>query len=705
MPAMLARHSSNFTRCSSRPTSRRVRHPLPRTLIDTHLAASAYSVRDYGAKGDGTADDTLAIRAAFFAAAASQSYAVYFPPGNYLLTGSLPVYSFGLVYGDSMATTRLLMHRSALDTPVFSNLFTATPAGLYAFTVKTHLTPAQAERLTVNQHHMQGLTLEGNFVMPASGEGGDLDHNTYGIGLQLEWTNSCTFRDLWLYGCYRGISSFHSWQTSLEDIFAADCFIGVSLEEYDNTNQDENNVVIASAVTCEFSYFCGFRLMCFQGSKWVNCEAAGSACYGWYLGDCPLYVGDLAFGTFSNCLGDTCGALPWYVAKGHAANLFMQEFTNCWAGTSNQAGGPPGWSGPPGGAGRFLRGRLPPYSMTSPQSLSGVEVSGMAVSTMSGWKVANVWDAGLYLTGCAAVNVANCNVDRYNKSHYTPPPLAAAALIVGTGLPVAQGLMLVDCSSCSVTGNVLVNSYGASEGLGVASCSGCALAGNVCWPTPACANGVLIDTVSAASTRNDAVGDVTVTGALKTGAGLGFTNSSAGSTDTAFTSMLLAPSSLTTAGKWLLPAQSGTLQVQSSSLHATLSGRTASSAPSLRILRARGTFESTSQQLQTCICLPSLTRAAVYRISVQLSGRLLPPPSQGALHIDLTATSASSAASSSSSSSSSTSVYAPFGQPASQHTLAGVSVAECAAESSAVVELTVSGFEEGWSGLVQVEEL
>ena len=696
-------HHSYPVSTRSASTRRRTRQPLPRTPIDAHLAAQSYSVKDYGAKGDGTTDDTLSIRAAFFASAAAQSYAVYFPPGNYLLTGSLPLYSFGLVYGDSMATTRLIMHRSALNTPIFSNLFTVTPKGVYTFTPNKHITPVQSSQLTVGQHHMQGLTLEGNFVMPSSGEGGDLDDNMYGIGLQLEYTNSCTFRDLWIYGCYRGISSYHSWQTSLEDIFCADCFVGVQLEEYDNADPDENNVIIASAVTCEFSYFCGFRLLCFQGSKWVNCEAAGSACYGWYLGDCPLYVGDIAFGTFSNCLGDTCGAVCWYMAKGRNANLFMQEFTNCWSGTSNQAGGPPGWSGLPNGSGRFLQGRSAPYTQTPPVSLSGVEVSGMTLSTMSGWKIANVWDCGLYLTGCTAVNVANSNVDRYNKSHYTPPSNERPRLVgrVGTrsGLPIAQGVMLVDCHSCSVTGNVMVNAYGVSEGLGLSGCSGCAMAGNVCWPTAEHANGVLADSTSAASMRNEAVGDVSVTGGLRTAAGYGFIG---GTTASPVVSLLQAPTSLAAAGKWLLPTQSGTLQVQPSSLHCIVTGRTAQHGPSLRVMHARGSFERLDQSLQTCLSLPTLSRRAVYRIQVQLTGQLLPAPSQGTVSIEVSTTSGSS---SSASCPSSTAIYAAFGLPASNLTLSGMAVAECVAGSSAVVELVVSGFGEGWSGLVEVEEL
>lgn len=64
-----------------------------RTLDDT--LADSISVRDYGAVGDGTTDDSAAIQAAFDAAEADSSIrSVYFPSGNYymasLATMSLP---------------------------------------------------------------------------------------------------------------------------------------------------------------------------------------------------------------------------------------------------------------------------------------------------------------------------------------------------------------------------------------------------------------------------------------------------------------------------------------------------------------------------------------------------------------------------------------------------------------------------------------
>ena len=62
-------------------------------LIDTHLVAATngvYNVREYGAVGDGTTDDTAAIQSAIDAAVAVGG-TVYIPPGIYHTTAALTI--------------------------------------------------------------------------------------------------------------------------------------------------------------------------------------------------------------------------------------------------------------------------------------------------------------------------------------------------------------------------------------------------------------------------------------------------------------------------------------------------------------------------------------------------------------------------------------------------------------------------------------
>jgi hypothetical protein len=59
------------------------------------IAGSVVNVIDFGAKGDGTTDDTAAIQAAI-----NSSYSVFFPQGNYKITSSLTVRNFTNLYAD-----------------------------------------------------------------------------------------------------------------------------------------------------------------------------------------------------------------------------------------------------------------------------------------------------------------------------------------------------------------------------------------------------------------------------------------------------------------------------------------------------------------------------------------------------------------------------------------------------------------------------
>src|SRR5581483_1509822 len=52
---------------------------------------SVYNVKDYGAKGDGTTDDTTAIQNAINAAATNGRGTVFFPSAHYLISSTLTV--------------------------------------------------------------------------------------------------------------------------------------------------------------------------------------------------------------------------------------------------------------------------------------------------------------------------------------------------------------------------------------------------------------------------------------------------------------------------------------------------------------------------------------------------------------------------------------------------------------------------------------
>ena len=73
------------------------------------LSAREFNVRDFGAKGDGKADDTTAVQAAADAAvkAGSNQYdrrSIYFPPGTYLLKGTIRLRNISLRGEDAVIT-------------------------------------------------------------------------------------------------------------------------------------------------------------------------------------------------------------------------------------------------------------------------------------------------------------------------------------------------------------------------------------------------------------------------------------------------------------------------------------------------------------------------------------------------------------------------------------------------------------------------
>ena len=67
------------------------------------------SVKDYGATGDGTTDDTLAIQAAV---AASSGKALYFPAGTYIVSDIITMVSNAVIYGDQGITTLKLKSKT-----------------------------------------------------------------------------------------------------------------------------------------------------------------------------------------------------------------------------------------------------------------------------------------------------------------------------------------------------------------------------------------------------------------------------------------------------------------------------------------------------------------------------------------------------------------------------------------------------------------
>lgn len=379
--------------------------------IGTITAASIITpndVRYYGAVGNGVADDTVAIQNTINNALSVKGM-VYLPKGTYKISSTLTVGSYITIQGENQGGTII---QQTVNAPCFTG--NGSSSG------------------SVNLCIISDLTLNNIWTtanLPST--------NTSAHGIVMNWGNRCVFSNLSMFGCYKGYSQSHGWQNELLNLSIVGQpvnFIGIQLEEYSNSDTDHNNVVQAVNVMTNV-VFCGFRLINYQGSKFVNCEAAGSGCYGWYLGDPVSFTGPVSFGHFSNCLADTC-LIPWYIQKGIASKLNMFEMTGCWCGTSNASGNPVGPS--------FSTGLTAPYTNTVPNaaaSYSLLHVEGASNFLVSALKAANGYTNGIYLNSCTAGTIAACNVDSWNNANSS----------------TAYGLSAVSCTTCTIVSNTFQN--------------------------------------------------------------------------------------------------------------------------------------------------------------------------------------------------------------------------------------------------------
>jgi hypothetical protein len=152
---------------NTKPTSEQVTFLAAGTGAIQRTALSKFrdtvSVKDFGAVGDGIADDTVAIQAAINAVQTTSGGSVYFPIGNYKITSSL------LITGRNISLIGLPGAK-----PTLTNAITGSAAD-----------PLLKITTVGNDVIIDGLTFKGNGLTGASGNGHAISIiNTTGSGLQ-----------------------------------------------------------------------------------------------------------------------------------------------------------------------------------------------------------------------------------------------------------------------------------------------------------------------------------------------------------------------------------------------------------------------------------------------------------------------------------------------------------------------------------------
>lgn len=139
---------------------------------------STFDVKDYGAAGDGTADDTTAINNAIAAADTAGGGTVYFPPGTYKTTANITLWADNVVLrGANKGCT------------------TIRPASGSTFDVIADPIPGTAGTAGFTQHYqgIENLTLDCSLMASTT--------NGRGNGIHFYGAISCYVRDVIINAC------------------------------------------------------------------------------------------------------------------------------------------------------------------------------------------------------------------------------------------------------------------------------------------------------------------------------------------------------------------------------------------------------------------------------------------------------------------------------------------------------------------------
>ncbi|MDE2233361.1 MAG: hypothetical protein KGJ90_04605 [Patescibacteria group bacterium] len=329
----------------------------------------AYSIKWFGAKGDNSTDDTVAMQAAINAAAAlAGGNDVYAPRGTFITSSGLSIPNAandpdgieGSVrfFGTGIRSTII---KGTGNNAVF--LFNGTSGSSLAFA------------------SLEKLTIAGSWNS-TSGSG-----NTSSVGISLNYGYRNTFRDVQIWSCYAGFYSQFSYECEVSNVncdgesTGTYCYNGFFLDAVSaGNNNNAFKFVDCVAYDCRNN---GWNMIGFAGGTWTSCRAEACVGTGWMLGGSGVLT-PVQFGNFDNCIGDSCGT-NWSISSNSDITYpsFLQ-FSNCWSGNSSNNG----WS-----------------------------ISGIEASQWTGCISDDPYGDGFSISGCSHLSFVGCQTNGYNISN------------------------------------------------------------------------------------------------------------------------------------------------------------------------------------------------------------------------------------------------------------------------------------------------
>jgi hypothetical protein len=252
------------------------------------------SVKDYGATGDGTTNDSAAVQAAVnYASTFSEGALVQFPAGKYVLNSTVTVIKSGVILeGDGAGNTWII------------NGQTNAPSVTFGDGVSTY-----------SRNGVSGLVFgQKSAVTAVAGNCGLLASKCSNFAME----NVQVFQ--FPAALYDGVIFDNVTQSYVADIGFQNC-----------TNTAwvlRNNTfgIFAANGRCDGSAY-GVQIRDCQGLYFTNFDNYGNSQHAWDIGS-TTGAADTRYLFFTNCIGDTSGSHNWRITE-----LEVGRFTNCWGST------------------------------------------------------------------------------------------------------------------------------------------------------------------------------------------------------------------------------------------------------------------------------------------------------------------------------------------------------------------------------------